>query len=105
MTSNGRPYDLRQVPAATEQIKTLGKRAVKKGLKGEFLNALRSILEKLQAEPKEAGDPLHRLHKPGGLMFHGVFGPLFLQYAVFEQENVVVILKVIPMPSSPLDMP
>jgi mRNA-degrading endonuclease RelE of RelBE toxin-antitoxin system len=105
MSSNGCPYDLRQLPAATEQIKKLGKKAAKKGLKEEFLNALKSILEELQAEPKEAGDPLHRLHKPGALMYHGVFGPLFVQYAVFEQENIVLILKVIAMPSSPLDIP
>ena len=42
---------------------------------------------------------------PGAVMYHGVYGPLFVQYAIFEPEKIVVMLKVIPMPNTPLDVP
>jgi hypothetical protein len=99
------PYDLRQLPQAREQIKKLGKQAVQKGLKPIYVNALKLILQKLQSNPQESGDPVYRLHKVGGLMYQGVFGPLFVQYAVFEQERIVLISRVIPMPNSALDSP
>jgi hypothetical protein len=106
MSSNGRPeYDLRQVARATEQLKRLAETAVQQGIKAEYIEVLKSIVAKLQSKPKQAGDPERRLKKPGSVMYHAVFGPLFVQYAVFEPEKIVLILKVAPMPNSALDVP
>jgi hypothetical protein len=104
MSSNGHPiYELRQLPRATEQFKRLAKVMVQKGMKGIYVGALKSIVANLESSPK-VGDPERHLLKPDGVIYHAVFKHLFVQYAVFEPERIVLILKVMPMPNSPLDV-
>ncbi len=106
MSSNGRPpYQLRPLPRATDQIKVLSEKAIQEGAKKLFVDALKKLSTALETEPKESGDPERSLKKPGGTLFHAVFGPLFVQYAVYEHERTVLILKVLPMPGSALDKP
>jgi hypothetical protein len=103
MSTNGRPpYELKQMPGVSQQIKELGKKAVAKGINKQYVEALKMIVASLRSDPTGWGDPEYRMHKPGAWMYHGTYSPLFVQYVVYENERVVLLRKVIPLPLSPL---
>jgi hypothetical protein len=63
------------------------------------------MVRRLESEPQVWGDPERRLNHPGGKVYHALAPPLFVLYAVYEQERLVCILDIKPLPSSPLDPP
>jgi hypothetical protein len=66
------------------------------------LEALKTILDKLQTEPLTWGDPEYHPRKKGSLDCHEVCSPLVVRYVVFEPEHKVLILRIDPLPATPL---
>lgn len=86
------PYRVDRVPPVDKELRELGKEAVRRGLRAEFLAALRHIHGKLQTDPTGWGEPEHHTTLPGGLVCHGVYRPLSVRYAVYSVERSVLIL-------------
>jgi hypothetical protein len=86
---------------AEEQIRALLAEAAIRGELREVLAALRATARELKTRPQDWGDPVHRTHKEGGVVYHRIFSPLLVRYAVFESEKVVWLLNVRAMPGSP----
>ena len=97
------PYELGESTQAVKDLKELRARAIERGMKREFLAALLTIAEKLQHDPIAWGDPEYELIKEGGRMFHVACNPLYIQYAVYELEKAVFLIRVTPMSSSGLE--
>jgi hypothetical protein len=53
-----------------------------------------TALVKLQADPTTWGDPEYNLHQPGACVYHGIYDPVIVKYAVFERDKVVLVMKV-----------
>jgi hypothetical protein len=66
------------------------------------VDALEAIISQLETRPHEWGDPERRTRKEGGLVYHGIRSPLVVQYVVFEPDEVVWVIKVTPLPDTPL---
>jgi hypothetical protein len=96
-------YRVDRLVAVTEQIHELAAKAAAKGRQPEFVETLKSILAELTKKPLEWGDPEYRTRKRGGIVCHRARPPLFVQFAVFEEERVVMILKLRGLPGSFLE--
>ena len=55
------------LPAAAQQIRDLATIAAGRGLKNAFLDAVATVVAKLQTEPSRWGDPEFNLRKPGAV--------------------------------------
>ena len=95
-------YEVSHVSAVVEQIRELTKKARQAGIQSEFVGAIEAIMEELKMRPLKWGDPEYHPKKPGSCVCHGIRDPLFVQYAVYEPERKVLLLKIKPLPSSPL---
>jgi hypothetical protein len=96
-------YTIDRLPAVSGQIRDLASRAAAKGQQREFLEILKSIVKELTNKPLAWGDPEYRTRKKGGFVCHGTRPPLFVQFAVFEEERKVMILKIRALPGSYLE--
>jgi hypothetical protein len=95
-------YTIGHVPQIPSVIRELEQRSIAAGMHREYVAALRKIIDKLQNEPLQWGDPEYDFNKPGACVCHGICDPLFVQYAVFEEERTVIIMKIKPLPPSEL---
>lgn len=96
-------YRVARTSPVNEQIRALAKKAVSAGIDQEFFRAMREVVEQLQTRPLEWGDPERRTRKKGGWVCHGVRPPVIVYYVVYEPERAVCILRVRPLPGSPLE--
>src|SRR5437868_649476 len=92
------PYKVDRLPAVTEQIRTYFERAKQMNSGLQVLNALESIVRKLETAPLDWGDPQYRTKQGGGLVLQGVLFPFVVQYVAFEQQRVICILKIAVFP-------
>jgi hypothetical protein len=99
----GGGYRIDRVVAVDGQIRELAYGAAAQGLEHEFFTTLKSILSELGKRQLDWGDPEYRTRKRGGIAYHGARTPVFVRYAVFEEEPVVMLLKVKAMPGSFLE--
>src|SRR5262245_55266988 len=88
------PYRVEPTGPAKAQIRKLVAKAVAAGEHQAVLDALRVIAQQLKTRPLEWGDPERRTRRKGGLVCHGIYSAIFVQYAVFKAEKVVLLLKV-----------
>src|SRR5688572_10136020 len=104
MASGGtQPYRVVELPAAMDELRELRDKATDRGVAASLLDALVTIATKLRTDPVAAGEALFRLKKEGSWVYRIACNPVFVRYAVFEPERVVMILKFQAMPSSTLD--
>jgi hypothetical protein len=104
MSSNGSPsYDVQHLPPAAQQVKSLAEKAAKLGRMDQYVASLRAVIKKLQTAPSTWGDPEYNLHTPGGCVYHAIISPVFVQYAVFEHDKIVLIMKVLGVAGSGLE--
>jgi hypothetical protein len=101
-STEGAPYRLEPTGVADAQIRTLMARAAARGEQQEVRTALSEVTRQLKTRPHDWGDPIHRTHKEGGLVYRGLKPPLVVRYAVFEPEKVVWLLDVRALPNTPL---
>jgi hypothetical protein len=94
-------FRIGRVPKAVQQMQTLADQARQAGTYDEYLAALKTIYARLETDPLGWGDPEHHMKKEGGLMCHGVAKPLYVHFAVYEQEGVVIIVDIKSLPAPP----
>ena len=95
------PYRVDYFPGVDQQIRDVSEQATDLGLRGEFFAAIRHIIDRLKADPVAFGEPEYHTVYPGGVVCHGGHNPVFVRYAVYQQERVVVILLLALMPALP----
>ncbi len=86
-----------------EAVRRLGKKAIRLGLKQEFLQTIEYISAKLANEPLTWGDPSYRLKNSGLAVFHGMHMLLHVFYGVHEDSRLVFVKEVLPVPGLGLD--
>ncbi len=104
MTDQGGPFLITQSAQAIVQTRELGRKAAKLDIRGVYLDTMLEVLRRLTTEPLEWGDPEGRTRKKGGMYCHGVLPPLIVNFVVYEEEKVVLIWQVRPVPGSLLDL-
>jgi hypothetical protein len=97
------PYHVEPVGPAKEQMRRLIQKGASLNRKQEVVDALNVIIRRLRTQPLEWGDPEYRTRHPGGMVVRGAKDPVFVRYAVYEDEKAVLLLKVQAMPRSFLD--
>src|SRR5262245_26246060 len=99
----GATYRIDHARPVADQMRALEEQAASAGVYDEYLAALKGVLERVQTAPLEWGDPEWRTQKQGGYVCHGILSPLLVFFVVYEVERSVCILKVLPLPGSPLE--
>ena len=102
-SAHGRRFTVDRLPEVDQQIRELASEAKVRGFSREYIRALKSIVDELERDPLGWGDPQYHAKSQGSTVCHGVLGPLYVEYVVFEPDSVVVILGLRPMPSAGLD--
>jgi hypothetical protein len=97
-----RPYKVGRLAVVNEQIRQIGQRANRLGMRQEVEDALLAVVAKLETEPLTWGDPEYATRQPGGLVLRGLHFPLIVRYAAFEHEHAVIILDLRVFPGQPL---
>jgi hypothetical protein len=96
-------YTVDRVPEVNKQIRELARKAKAKDSLKKYLNALESTLQKLERDPLGWGDPEYHPQSEGSTVCHGISGPLYVRFVVFDAEGVVIILQLRAMPNSILE--
>jgi|GEM_PF-4507795 len=96
-------FKVDRLSSVTLQIQQLVEKAKRLGMGRQILDVLESIVEKLETNPMDWGDPEYATKQPGGVVLHGVHFPLIVHYAAFEQERVVCILDIRAFPRHALE--
>jgi hypothetical protein len=74
-----------------EAIRELQRRASRQGRGEEFLQALRTVVDRLRHDPNEFGEPLYRLSALRMQVRAGTVRPLYVDFAVCEDRPLVFI--------------
>jgi hypothetical protein len=94
-SSNGDPYyGVHCSKATLDSIKLLHNKASDLDIGEQFVDAIRTINERLRYEPIRFGEPLYHLPTKEGLVCLGSVAPLAVRYAVYEDKRLVFILRV-----------
>jgi hypothetical protein len=90
--ANGeRRYQIGFSGVIAEAIRQLQRQATREGRGPEFLDALRTIVERLQDNPVEVGEPLYRLPVLRMNVRCVLIRPLYIDFAVCEDRPLVFI--------------
>jgi hypothetical protein len=73
------------------------------GIGQEYVDALKTISQKLADQPLAWGDPQYRLPALGLLICHRVHSLLHVWYGVDEESRIVYLEEIKPRPGHPLD--
>src|SRR5437879_13427467 len=96
-------YTVDRLADVTVEIRRLVTRAKELGIGLQVIDALQTIVAKLETVPLEWGDPEYATKHGGGLVLHGLQFPFVVQYVTFQQQRVVCILKIRVFPRHPLE--
>jgi hypothetical protein len=98
MTSqgNGQPrlYDVRLSEQIKERVKVLHAQIAARGEGKRFVAAFRQIVERLQKDPQEFGEPLFHLPALHLIVRQAVIAPLVVEYGLHEERPLVFIRDV-----------
>ena len=97
------PYRLVELPAAMDALRKLRDKAIDLGIVESLLGALATIATRLRKDPAVAGEMLFHLKKEDSCVYRMACNPVFVRYAVYETQRVVMVLEFMAMPSSALD--
>jgi hypothetical protein len=64
------------------------------------LRVFGEIIEPLEMQPLEWGDPERRTRGPGGLVCHGIRESLIVRFACYESERIVFLFEIESTPGS-----
>ena len=78
-SSSDVPFKVDRVPAVTEEIRKLAKRAKEAGILPELMSALKEVERQLRTNPVEWGDPQYSTKKKGGMVCHVIVPPIPLR--------------------------
>ncbi len=85
-------YEVDRLPEVTVQIRQAAARASDLGIRKQFLEGLKSFVQRLERDPIGWGEPRYHTRKSGGLVCQRIELPLNIHYVVYEEERKVVIL-------------
>src|SRR5687768_10849027 len=94
-------FEIQQLPGVTQTLRELVEKAEVKGTEKELLAVLKEVASNLQTDPLKWGNPEYHPRKTGSTVCHGICCSLYVQYVVFELENIVLPLRVKPLLNSP----
>jgi hypothetical protein len=89
-------YKVGKFSGVGEQMRALADRAKLVGIRQRYLEALQEMLERLQLDPLDFGDPLYRTKHEGGVVCHAMIDPIIVHFAVFEVDQTVLIIDIQP---------
>jgi hypothetical protein len=101
--SRGPVYEVSFTPKDLEQLRVWGEAAERRGIKGVYAEALKTIREKLATEPLSWGDPLYRLHHLRLLVCHRFYWIFSISYGVDEERHLVHVKECKLNPGDVLD--
>ena len=86
-----------------ESIRKLQRQATGEGRGYQFLQAMRKAVARLRTAPMQFGEPLYRLQALRLQVRCGAIGPLYIDFAVAEELQVVYIksVKLLPLTKLP----
>ncbi len=85
------------------QMRMWAERAAERGRLASYLAALKMIFQQLRETPSAWGDPCNRLVYLGLQVYHRVYAPLYVSYAVDEEKRIVYLKTLTPLPRSGLE--
>ena len=94
MASASDRFTVTRICQVERQINELVKNASTKYERRRILAILQAVVSRLEQDPTNFGDPIYSTKKRGGKVFYGHVWPVSVQYAVYEAERVVCLLKV-----------
>ena len=94
----GARFEVAKLSHVKQQIVDLAARAANAGIKQRFLSLFRATLRHLERRPWEVGDPLYPAHHPDGVIYRVARSPFIIDFALFEQDKLVLIFNVFPHP-------
>lgn len=104
MTTNGDvAYQLVTTGEQNQQIRMWAERAAQIGNMAAYLAALKMIYRQLTTASSTWGDPCNRLPYLDLLVYHRIYAPLYVSYAVDEVRRIVYVKKLRPLPRSGLE--
>jgi hypothetical protein len=92
--NGGRRFELHFSSVIAEAIRQLQRRASREGRGQEFLQALRTAVERLEIDPANCGEPLYRLTVLRLQIRCMVIRPLSIDFAIREDKPQVFIKAV-----------
>jgi hypothetical protein len=97
MASEGTRYRVSYMEPVRKFLKECSKQAVSKGLAAKLLETLTALDEHLRKEPRQFGDVWNHFGKLD--LYHRLFPPLDVVYAVHHTEPLVFVRRIRPFPS------
>jgi hypothetical protein len=96
---NGGRYEVHCSGLIAKRLKEIQKHAKEEGRGEHVLSAIRNIWHRLSDNPIEFGEPLYRLPALRMQVRHGIIRPLFVEFAVCEDEPLVFIKGITLLPA------
>ncbi|HTU91441.1 MAG TPA: hypothetical protein VMF69_15270 [Gemmataceae bacterium] len=104
MTTNGDAlYQFVTNAENRKLMRTWALRAAAKGISATYAAALKMIYRQLTTAPSTWGDPCNRLAHLGLTVYHRVYAPLYVSYAVDEERRIVYLKTLSALPRSGLE--
>jgi len=101
--SNGsKRYEVHLSGKLARAIRDVQEQASIEGRGEDVLNAFRAIVNKLETDPNDFGEPLYRLPALRMQIRHGVILPLFVDYGVCEDRPLVFLRRITLLPPKAL---
>jgi hypothetical protein len=89
-------YRIEQPRAVLEEVKTLIQKVARldSSRRAQFLDAFKTILQKLETDPAAWGEPERTLPHFKLTIYHGLYSVLSVYYTVLEEQKTVVIQRI-----------
>jgi hypothetical protein len=104
MASNAQPpFFISMFDADRDRLRLWAVRAAALGIGEDFRRALTTIVDGLQTDPLNFGDPLFNYQHMGAVLCHAMRWPLRVHYAVDETHRTVFVQRFSVVPVPPLE--
>ncbi|MBX9584076.1 MAG: hypothetical protein K2X87_27570 [Gemmataceae bacterium] len=100
--SPGRRYSVSTSGAFRDRLRELLADAAAAGVFDRVEAALRTIEDRLAADPVGWGDPIYRLHAAKVMVYHRLYDELSVVYGIPDGQQVVFLNKLRPVLRHPL---
>jgi len=101
-SDNPGPYRVIYSEYVRQELRKLGATADERGLRQQFLDALKQIDSRLSIYP-QFGEPLRDLQIESETLWVGTIPPLAVQYVIDEARRLVfIVFPLVPLPGSGL---
>jgi mRNA-degrading endonuclease RelE of RelBE toxin-antitoxin system len=87
-------YKVEQSQIVLEQLKELSRQIGTPAARERFVEQLSTLLERLETQPTDIGEPTYHTRKSGGVIYQGVVGPFAVRFALYEHDRLVFLFHV-----------